>query len=62
MLSKEEELRVASFIDVLRSEREQCTVYSEFKTEALLWLSEKCKELNDELKELTTKYEKATEL
>lgn len=51
MLSKEEELRVAAFIDATKSDLAKDIAYaSEFYVSSVLWLAEKAKELNEELK------------
>lgn len=54
MLSNEEELRLASFLDVLKVdlEKDPKGTGHEYKIEALLWLAEKLKETNNELKSL----------
>lgn len=50
MLSKEEELRVASYIDVLKIDLNSGKRDSDLTLEAQLWFANKAKELNEELK------------
>jgi hypothetical protein len=50
-LSKEEELRLASFLDVTKADLEKDVTYaSEYYVSAVRWLAEKLKETNEELK------------
>jgi hypothetical protein len=59
MLSKSEEFRLASFLDITRADIERDIIYaSDYKVKAVRWLAEKLKETNDELKKLQKDYEK----
>lgn len=52
MLSKEEELRLASILGVTRIDIQRNSIWAtEYKIEAVQWLALKLKEANDELKE-----------
>ncbi len=50
MLNKDEELRVASFIGSLRDDVKKEREETDLTPRALLWLAEKLKEVNDDLK------------
>jgi hypothetical protein len=55
VLNKDEELRVASFIDCLRDDVVKEREDADLSPKALLWLAVKCKDLNDELKAIAPK-------
>ena len=52
MLNKEETLRLASFLDATKADlKKDKDLYAyEYRVDALLWLAEKLKETNEELK------------
>lgn len=60
MLSKEEEYRLAAFLGVLRRDiKEGFTQDPDIELKNYLWLAEKLKETNDELKKLRELMDKA---
>ena len=54
MLNKDEELRLASFIDSLKDDVQKEREEADLTPRALLWLAEKLKETNDQLKKIST--------
>lgn len=63
MLNREEEHRLASFLDVTKADLEKDVTYaSEYYVSAVRWLAEKLKETNDELGIVHLELQKANEL
>lgn len=56
MLNKEEEQKLANYLGNVVGHQKQGYEFSSVPTEAFLWLAERLKETNDELKDLKDKH------